>query len=411
MLSKLKITACLVFFGITTASAGVIVVHPSFSVSNIGQALRLANDGDTLLIKKAWYRVTDLVINKPVTLMGENYPVLDGEGKDEVLMVRANNVTIKGLHICNTNKGSLKNYAGILCDGVDNITIEHNLLENTLFPIYLPNTHHGVIRSNIIRGKSTSIESGSGIYLWHAGGLLIENNTVSGQRDGIYFEFSNRCRVLGNICKNNYRYGLHFMFSDHNIYENNIFINNDAGVAVMYSKYIIMQGNRFEQNWGAAAYGLLLKEINESFISKNIFEKNTTGIYMESSEKNKFTGNIFKENGRALNLLSDCTEDSFYHNYFSGNTFDISTNGRPEQNVFDYNYWDKYTGYDLNKDGIGDIPYYPVSLYSKITEDIPYAIVLLHSFVMNLMDEAERTVPSLIPISVIDNHPLIHYRP
>lgn len=411
MLSTLIISVILLFSGIATAGAGVIVVHPSLPVRNIGQALRLAHDGDTLLIKNARYRVADLVIDKPVTLMGENYPVLDGESKGEVLIIQANNVTVKGLRICNTNKGSLKNYAGIRCEQVKNITIENNFLENTLFPIYLPNTSHGVIRNNVITGHSSAIESGSGIYLWHAEDILIENNKVSGQRDGIYFEFSTHCRVSGNECKNNYRYGLHFMFSDHDTYENNIFINNVAGVAVMYSRHIVMQGNRFERNWGSAAYGLLLKEINESVISKNLFEKNTTGIYMESSGRNEFSGNIFRENGRALNLLSDCTEDSFRHNYFSGNTFDVSTNGRPEQNAFDYNYWDKYTGYDLNKDGTGDIPYYPVSLYSKIVENIPYAIVLLHSFMMNLMDEAERAVPSLIPVSVIDHHPLMHYRP
>jgi nitrous oxidase accessory protein len=27
------------------------------------------------------------------------------------------------------------------------------------------------------------------------------------------------------------------------------------------------------------------------------------------------------------------------------------------------NYWDKYEGYDLDKNKIGDIPYHPLSLY------------------------------------------------
>lgn len=395
---------------VTNVAANTILVHPSMKVKNISQALQQAHNGDTILVKHARYNVTDLMINKSVTLIGEDYPILDGQRKGDVLIVHADHVVIKGFYICNTNKGSLKNYAGIRCDQVQDVTIENNKLDNTLFPIYLPKTSKGIVKGNVITGNSTSIESGSGIYLWYASNILVENNNVSGQRDGIYFEFSNRCNVSGNVCENNYRYGLHFMFSDSNTYVNNIFRNNGSGVAVMYSSYILMSRNRFEYNWGPAAYGLLLKEINNSRISGNVFSRNTTGIFMESSSRNQFSNNDFNQNGWALNILADCTDDSFNHNNFIGNTFDISTNGSPDQNSFDSNYWDKYAGYDLNKDGVGDIPYYPVSLYSKIIENIPYAIVLFRSFVVSLMDKAEHAIPSLIPVSVIDRHPLMQYQ-
>jgi nitrous oxidase accessory protein len=290
------------------------------------------------------------------------------------------------------------------------ITIENNQIDNKLFHIYLPKTHYGIIKDNIITGKSTAIESGSGIYLWYASDIVIEHNWVSGQRDGIYFEFSTRCSVLGNVCENNYRYGLHFMFSDSSSYIRNMFKGNGAGVAVMYSKHIAMRQNRFERNWGPAAYGLLLKEINDSYIGGNIFTKNTTGIFMESCNRNRFMKNNFDLNGWAINMLADCIDNRFTQNNFLGNTFDISTNGSPEQNSFDANYWDKYSGYDLNKDGKGDIPFYPVSLYSKVIDNIPYAIVLFRSFIVDLMDKAERSIPSLIPVSVIDRHPLMKYQ-
>lgn len=391
-------------------AAKTIIVHPSLTVKSIGQALQQADNGDTILVKWAKYAVVNQVIDKSVILTGENYPVLDGQMKADILIVRADHVVIRGFRICNSNKGSLKNYAGIRCEQVKNITIENNRIDNTLFPIYLPRTSHCIIKDNIISGKSTAIESGSGIYLWYASDVSITHNQISGQRDGIYFEFSYGCFVSDNTSESNYRYGLHFMFSDSNSYTGNIFRNNGAGVAVMYSKHISMIRNRFEHNWGPAAYGLLLKEINDSQIAANSFEYNTTGIFMESCSRNGFTQNNFGMNGWAINVLADCSENRFNHNNFIGNTFDVSSNGNPEQNSFDGNYWDKYPGYDLNKDGSGDIPYYPVSLYSKIIDNIPYAIVLFRSLVVSLLDQAERSIPSLIPVSVIDRHPLMKYQ-
>jgi nitrous oxidase accessory protein len=390
-------------------AANTIIVGPSLSIKTVKQAMKLARNGDTVLVKHAHYAVANQIIDKSITLIGENYPVLDGQMKGDILIIEAGDVVVKGFMICNTNRGALKNYSGIRCEQVKNITIENNRINNALFSIYLPKTHHGLIKDNLITGKNTPMESGSGIYLWYASNILVQNNGVSGQRDGIYLEFSTGCVVSYNNCEGNYRYGLHFMFSDSNSYTKNIFRNNGAGVAVMYSRHIAMLQNKFENNWGPSAYGLLLKEINDSYIAKNTFTKNTTAIFMESCSRNRFIKNNFDINGWAINLLADCTDNRFNQNNFTGNTFDITTNGSPEQNSFNGNYWDKYSGYDINKDGRGDIPYYPVSLYSKVVENIPYAIVLFHSLIVNLIDKAEHSIPSLTPVSVVDRRPLMKY--
>ena len=41
--------------------------------------------------------------------------------------------------------------------------------------------------------------------------------------------------------------------------------------AVMYTKDVKMFNNTFEQNWGDSAYGLLLKDISDSYIFNNKF--------------------------------------------------------------------------------------------------------------------------------------------
>jgi len=95
------------------------------------------------------------------------------------------------------------------------------------------------------------------------------------------------------------------------------------------------------------------------------------------------------------------------HNNFSGNSFDISTSGTLVMNTFNSNYWDKYQGYDLNKDKIGDVPYRPVSMYSMLVEKNPTVMMLFRSFIVTLMDKTEKVLPGIIPENLVDNSPLM----
>ena len=155
---------------------------------------------------------------------------------------------------------------------------------DNLFGIYLEQAADCIVRHNEVSAHGlTQNTSGNGIHLWHSPNALIEDNHVDGHRDGIYFEFSEHGVTRRNISEHSERYGLHFMFSDSCRYEKNIFRDNNSGVAVMYSRGIVMRGNRFERSWGGAAYGLLLKEILGGRIEGNRFEKNSTGVYLEGS--------------------------------------------------------------------------------------------------------------------------------
>ena len=197
------------------------------------------------------------------------------------------------------------------------------------------------------------------------------------------------------------------MFSNDDTYLGNSFRNNGAGVAVMYSRKVRMQGNYFVQNWGPSSYGLLLKEISDSYINHNMFLKNTVAIHLEGTSRMEVSRNVFKENGWALKVQASCENNTFHHNNFFGNSFDVATNGSISLNEFASNYWDKYEGYDINKDGIGDVPYHPVSMYSMIVEQNPYALMLFRSFTVQLLDKAEKAIPSLTPESLLDSTPLL----
>jgi nitrous oxidase accessory protein len=195
------------------------------------------------------------------------------------------------------------------------------------------------------------------------------------------------------------------MFSHNDEYRNNMFVNNGAGVAVMYTKGVKMIDNTFERNWGSAAYGLLLKDIRDSYVTGNKFVKNSVGIFMEGSSRIDFKENTFYNNGYAVRLQASCDDNTFERNNFSANTFDLVTNGTLVLNKINSNYWDKYEGYDLNKDGIGDVAYRPVSMYGMIVEQMPTAVLLWRSFLVYLMDRAEKAIPAITPENLKDDLP------
>lgn len=361
---------------------------------------------DSLVIKAGTYHVNNITITHPITILGENFPVLDGSEKGEVLSVKSDHVIIRGLCIRNTGHSNLEDYAGIKLYSVAHCSITGNKIENTYFGIYLANTDSCEVSSNELAGNATDeISAGNGIHLWKCKYITVKGNNVDRHRDGIYFEFVSDSKIQNNVSTRNVRYGLHFMFSDRDRYEENTFENNGAGVAVMYSKGIVMQRNYFSNNWGPTAYGLLLKDISHSEISNNTFDKNTVGIYMEGSSHLHLNSNDFDNNGWALKIMANCTEDTIVKNNFSGNSFDISTNGQTNENVYEFNYWDNYSGYDLDHNGVGDVPYRPVSLFSLVVEEIPCSVMLLRSFMVEILDQAEKTVPVFIPESIIDNKP------
>lgn len=128
---------------------------------------------------------------------------------------------------------------------------------------------------------------------------------------------------------------------------------------------------------------------------------------MEGASRIEMYKNSFKENGCALKIQASCMDITLRHNNFIGNTFDVATNGSLVLNKFANNYWDKYEGYDIDKNKIGDVPYRPVSMYSMIVEKYPVTMVLFHSLITTLLDKSEKILPSITPADLIDSSPLM----
>ncbi|MBJ7881173.1 nitrous oxide reductase family maturation protein NosD [Gelidibacter salicanalis] len=392
--------------GATTAQT--LEVCKTCAITSVQAAITQAKAFDTIVVKKGTYKEHNLNFDKPLTIIGKDQPVIDGELKGEIITITSDNVTIDGLMIKNVGTSYTADYAAIRVKRSKNFTIQNVVLEKLFFGIYIERSSDGKILNNKIIGDAVEeYNSGNGIQLWYSKNVQIENNIVQHVRDGIYLEFSDFCTIKNNLSSLNVRYGLHFMFSNDDVYEGNEFSNNGAGVAVMFSKRIKMYNNLFKDNWGTASYGMLLKEINDAEIIGNTFHDNTIGINIEGSNRIIYKHNNFRNNGWAIKVRGACYTNTFTENNFLYNSFDIAYNSNVNDNTFDRNYWSSYTGYDLNKNGIGDIPYRPVKLFSYIVNRTPETIILLRSMFIDIIDFSEKVSPVFTPDDLLDNNPLM----
>ena len=385
-----------------------LVVSPAGPYTSVAAAVQAAKPGDHIVVRAGTYPTQDVRVDRRLTISGEGWPVLDAGGEHQVLVIVADSVTVTGLVFRNVATSFVNDRAAVRVDGVTACDVHDNRFERTFFGVYLARTRGCRVTGNRFRGAYRSeATSGNAVHLWNTVGTVVERNEVTGHRDGIYLEFARHARVADNESHDNFRYGLHFMFSDSCAYERNLFTRNGAGVAVMYTNVVVMTGNRFLENEGPTAYGLLLKDINDSRVEGNVFRRNTVALHLEGSNRIKVLGNDFESNGWAVRLLGNSDGGRLERNRFVANSFDLSTNAASATATLDANEWDEYRGYDLDRDGFGDVPFRPVRLFAILVQDNEPALILLRSLFIDLLDVAERVLPVLSPQGLVDHRPVV----
>src|SRR5665647_2199607 len=178
----MKSSFIIIFFLIfspNTLWARVYKVQKNTVISSVQQAINLAQNGDTVLVEPGIYKEKNIVVNKSIVLIGNKYPVLDGEHTYEIISVRANNITIKGFKLIHSGISSLIDIAGIKIYSREGVTIVDNLLEDTFFGIYLQKSVNCLIENNKLTAYATTDQqSGNGIHCWQSDSLRIIGNTI-----------------------------------------------------------------------------------------------------------------------------------------------------------------------------------------------------------------------------------------
>ncbi|MBM9579746.1 nitrous oxide reductase family maturation protein NosD [Leptospira sp. 201903070] len=375
-------------------------------LNSIQKAIDSANPGDKIRIEAGLYEEASIIVNKSLVIEGSSESVIDGKKNKHVIDVQSDRVTIRNLKIRGSEVSDTNEFAGVHAEKVQGCIFENLVFEDNAYALYLAEVDGCKLLDNRSNGNAENeVSGGNGIHLWSSKNVRIVGNHLERHRDGIYLEFSSNLKIEKNFSKNNIRYGMHFMFSSDNDFRKNTFQQNSAGVAVMYSKNILIEDNVFAENWGDSSYGLLLKEISDSILIKNTFQNNTIAVFADGSNRNYFTYNEIVNNGWGIRVLGNSDQNQFVKNDFKSNVFDISTNTKRTTNTFQENYWDGYKGYDLDQDRYGDVSHKPVHFFGYWVAVYPFLMILYQSPVVIFLQGIENAFPIVTPIDFEDRMP------
>lgn len=404
---------------LVVAVLGAVAVAPQARAEtpfDLQAAIGAAAPGATIHIPAGVHRGA-FVLDKPVTLDGAPGAILEGQGDGDVVKITAAHAAVRGVTVRKTGASLDKENAGILVLA-DDVTVENVTLTDVLFGVYARRANRIVVRDNTVDGKDFDVtRRGDSIRLWYCNDGVIERNRVRHTRDVVVW-FSQRTKVRENDVRDS-RYGLHLMYADGTVMEGNRLEGNSVGAFLMYSSRSVFRGNHVLSCRGPSGYGLGLKDNDALVAEENEFAGNRIGIYVDNSpnsidSRGTIRRNILAYNDVGIGFLppvrrNDVSSNTFLDNLeqvavigpgtFEGNAFTVDGRG---------NYWSDYRGYDLDGDGLGDLPYRASSLFEDLMDRHPELRLFQFNVVQQAVDLAVRAFPVVQPRpKLVDTAPLM----
>ncbi|WP_231563643.1 nitrous oxide reductase family maturation protein NosD [Anoxybacillus sp. KU2-6(11)] len=333
------------------------------------QAIDEAHAGDVLIVKKGIYK-GPIIIHKPIHLVAEHGAVVDGEGCEYVVTIRAPRVHIEGLTVRNSAHGK---GAGVLIQKSSHVTLKHVRIEHVHYGVYVEKGTNINLLNNVIRGRDIHFaQRGNGIHLLKTNGVVVRENHISRVQDGIYLDWAKHTMIEKNEVTNA-RYAIHFMYAEDGMAKENMLTENINGMMMMMSKQFTIGHNTIAKQLDYRGYGALIYDSEHVVMHNNTFLYNSTALSLQNARHCHIKDNEFIGNYRALHSLYENPGIIFVKNKFLGNMEDALIQGAPI--AFDDgrkgNYWDNYRFYDFNDDGIGDTPHRIRSMYSRLLRKWP----------------------------------------
>jgi nitrous oxidase accessory protein len=244
------------------------------------------------------------------------------------------------------------------------IRVEDVAITNAVYGVLVEKSDRVHVIGNHVQGDRHSAMGlrGDTIRLWETRDSVIENNFVEDGRDVVVW-YSNRNRITGNRIVRG-RYGAHFMYSHDNVVRHNELRGGVVGVFAMYSRGLVLEHNVIVDAAGAAGMGIGIKESGNVTVEHNLLVHNSVGIYIDTSPLQLTDTLVIRNNVLRLDQVGFVFHSSGHRIQIENN--DLADNGVQVRvdgggTAVDVgwrgNYFDDYTGYDLDDDGRGDVPY------------------------------------------------------
>lgn len=377
---------------------------------SIAQTVHSAGSGDTIKVERGYYH-EQIVINKPLALIGTNRPTISGDNQlGDVIRINAPDVQVEGFIVRDSGGDLTAQNAGIyVAPGSDRALIRNNDLIYTLFGLWIEKAKDVRIINNLITGKRDfqSAQRGNGIQLYNSAGAQIVGNNISFTRDGIYVDVSHHAQFRGNKM-HHLRYGTHYMNSYYNVWEDNESYLNRGGLALMEVRNLTVRNNRA---WGNSDHGIMLRTIQDSVIEGNIVAGNNRGFFIYDAEYNTLKNNLVVANRVGVHLWAGSIHNQVEGNDFIANRDQIKYVAAKDELWGEErgNYWSNYVGWDRDGNGVGDVAYEANDIVDRMTWKHPMVKLLLNSPAVQTLRLVAQQFPLLRAPSIVDRKP--HMQP
>jgi len=366
--------------------------------ADLNEVLATLSEGATACLEPGEH-FGPLKIAARIHLWGPPEAVVRSRGSGTTISIEADGASLSGFGI--DGSGSRQD----LLDAAvrvraDDVRVEGLSIRRALFGILAEQSHRVAILGNEIVGNATTALGmrGDAIRIWEVRDSRIEGNRLRDGRDLVIW-YSPHNRIVGNEVSGG-RYGTHLMYSHDNVIEGNRYRRNVVGVFVMYSRELRIHRNLFAESLGAAGVGFGAKESGSLDFSRNLVVGNTTGIWLDTSPLDPQNQNSFVENVIRLGDAGVVFHGRVDGNLFEGNSLrdnlvPVRVEGRGDALASSWrnNDFDDYQGYDLDDDGLGDLPFELRSLTGELTSRAPALAFFRGSVAMSLIEAVGRLLP------------------
>jgi len=408
---------------------------------NLQQILDVSQDGDTVVLSAGRY-LGNFIISKQITLRGasagkdnidendDQKAIIDAQGKGHALILKNSHITLENLNIVNWGDDLTEQNSGIYSNEkvglhsakkrASGLVIKNNTLTGDGFGIWLNHVTKAKIVNNKIKGNLAlrSADRGNGIQVSNVTHSHVFNNETYEVRDGIYVISSQNNLIEANTM-HHLRYGIHYMYSYDNTVKDNRAYSTRAGYALMSSRRLTIIGNTTTDS---EDYGFLLNFITQSTFSdnhiKNVWTKpenkvlgrDGKGLFVYNSGYNTLTNNTVDNAEIGIHLTAGSENIKIYGNSFINNPTQVKYVSNKKQEWSRNgrgNYWSNYLGWDMDNDGVGDAIFEPNDGIDKLVWQYPEMKMIMDSPAILILRWVQKQFPVLKPPGVKDSYPLM----
>jgi len=372
--------------------------------------------GSTLKLSSGTYS-GKLIINKPITITGkEGGVIIKGDGVGKVITINSSNVVLKNLVITGSGNRMEKLDSAIAMNSVKNCEINNCKIQDSLYGIDMNMVENSIISNNYITSKKNEIGlRGDALKIWYSNNNIIKNNTIESSRD-VTLTYASHNTIEGNTFLHN-RLALHLSKSHQNMIKNNTFKYNSVGILLMGVKDIKVIGNLIQSSKGAAGIAVLADKVSNFLFENNSVKYNAKALYIDAKRVERGYQRFIKNNkllynGEALHFHSSIKNNIITDNIIKGNMDDVIKDKRASytaNNIIEYNYWDRYAGFDTNNDNIGDTTHKNFQYADQLWHYNHKVKFFYGSPIMSLINFLSKVAPFIEPIMLLeDTKPLVH---